>query len=179
MANFTPEEKSALLTLARQAIAAHLNGKPLPPTTQFTSPGSVFVSLHKNNELRGCIGSFLPQPLGDAVVENAIAAANDPRLPPVGKDELRNVDLEISILDEPQPLPYRSIPELLEKLDCKKPGVILQLGRMRATFLPQVWNELQDPKDFLSHLCLKAGLPANAWQVAPIKIFTYSAEVLH
>lgn len=179
MRALSPEQAVKLCVLARQAIAANLAGTPLPTAPQYASPHAVFVTLKNHGMLRGCIGAFTPQPLGQAVVENAVAAAQDPRFPPVERGELNDLDIEISILSDPVPLPYAGPDDLVKKISAAKPGLILRWGKRSATFLPQVWDDLPEPRDFLAHLCQKAGLPDDAWKQWPLEVLTYAAEVLH
>lgn len=172
-------QAAELCALARQAIAANLAGIPLPDTKKFITPRAVFVTLKRFGVLRGCIGTFTPQPLGMAIVENAILAAQDPRFPPVEREELNDLKIEISILNGAEPLPYIDPQNLINKISASKPGLIIRQGRRSATFLPQVWEDVPDPKDFLTHLCAKAGLPDDAWEKIPLEISTYTATVLH
>lgn len=138
-----------------------------------------FVTLTKHHNLRGCIGYILPiAPLYKAVIDNAFSAAfSDPRFPPVSKEEVSSLHLEISVLSVPQKLDYSSKDDLLNKLIPLKDGVIIKKGFYSATFLPQVWEQLPKKEDFLGHLCLKAGLSPNEWEKGTLEIEIYHAEV--
>lgn len=179
----TLEEKTTLLHLARETIQAALNHKSkalsletLPPNLQ--EEGAAFVTLTLHGNLRGCIGSLVAhRPLALDIQQNALAAAfEDPRFPPVSEKELAFLEIEISVLSPSLPLSFESPEDLLQKLQPEIDGVVLAHGYHRATFLPQVWEQLPDPEEFLGHLCWKAGLPANAWRWPDIEISTYHVE---
>lgn len=180
----TDSEKQKLLQLARQALEYGVTGRTVPAldqsslTPNLIEHGSSFVTLTINNELRGCIGALeAHQPLVEDVREHAIAAAlQDPRFPPVQPSELDSIHLEISHLTTPQPLEYSSAEDLIKKLRPHVDGVILKNGRRRATFLPQVWEKLPDPVQFLEHLCQKMGMDASAWRHIPMDVWVYQAE---
>ncbi len=182
----TPPEQRALLRLARDALERGVRGLPphepdwaqLPP--RLREPGATFVTLTKHGQLRGCIGSLEPvRPLALDVQENAIAAAlRDPRFWPVQPDELPDIRVEVSYLTPLRPLPYTSPEELIRHLRPGVDGVVLvdpETGR-RATFLPQVWEQLPDPVAFLSHLSLKMGAPPDLWQRKPLQVYTYEVQ---
>lgn len=180
-----PEDRTLLLDLARNTILNALNGMSqdpidmhdLPPHLQ--KPGAAFVTLHtRSGSLRGCIGSLQARrPLVEDVRNNALAAAfEDPRFSAVQVRELPGIIIEISILSSPQPLAYADAEDLLHKLRPHIDGVVLERGWHRATFLPQVWEQLPSPIDFLTNLSYKAGLPADAWRDAGVKISTYQVE---
>lgn len=181
----TKEERLQLLRLARQAIEAAANRRPPPPinpaefSPRLFEPGATFITLYdENGDLRGCIGALEAyQPLVEDVREHAAAAAMlDYRFPPVRPEEVPGLRIEISRLTPPQPLEYQTPAELIERLRPGIDGVILRDGPQRATFLPQVWQKLPDPHEFLSHLCLKMGAPANLWQRKKLQVFTYQVE---
>ena len=181
------EEKAILLGLARQAIEDAVQGRPFSPLDlnslpdSIRKPGASFVTLTINRELRGCIGALEAyQPLAEDVREHAVGAAlQDYRFPPVSEDELKDLEIEISRLTPPQPLRYKTPEELLERLRPGVDGVILRDGLHRATFLPQVWEKLPDPPDFLSHLCAKMGASPNTWRYRPLQVYTYQVEEFH
>ncbi|OIO65821.1 AmmeMemoRadiSam system protein A [Candidatus Woesearchaeota archaeon CG_4_10_14_0_2_um_filter_57_5] len=156
---------SALLALARAAISARLLGTPAPAVARGDAKAAVFVTLTKQGELRGCIGHLEAHlPLQEAIVENALAAAfSDPRFEPLHASELEQVRIEVSVLTPPRELHYNGAQELLDSLSSDD-GVIIQQGMRKATFLPQVWEQLPGKEAFLSHLCQKAGLRADAWK---------------
>ncbi len=173
-----------LVKLARQAIAKKLgkrSAKVDPDALAdpaFQKKRGTFVTLTINQKLRGCIGNLEGRDSLVAGIErNAVNAAfHDPRFPPLKAVELDRVDIEVSILTEPRPLEYRDSHELISKLRVHVDGVILQKGPFGATFLPQVWEQLPKPESFLSHLCMKAGLPADTWKTEHLDISTYQVQ---
>ena len=172
-------DKSLLLQLARSSIKSYLDGKPLShpkiPDSLMAKQGA-FVTLKIGGGLRGCIGHIHPvEPLYKAVIDNAVNAAfHDPRFPPLSKEELKDIDIEVSVLSVPKPLPFKSPDDLLKKLRPDIDGVILKKGHAASTFLPQVWDDLPDKLEFLQHLSIKAGLPKDAWKESEIQV--YQAE---
>jgi uncharacterized protein len=183
----TEGERGILLRLAREAIASAvrkeklplLDLQSLPPTLR--GNGASFVTLTLRNDLRGCIGALEAyQPLAEDVREHAIAAAlDDPRFPPVSKSELDRIRIEVSRLTEPQELDYTSGEDLLKKLRPHVDGVILKHGPRRATFLPQVWEKISDPAEFLDQLCYKMGARPNLWQDTKLQVYLYQVEEFH
>ncbi|MBU0965517.1 MAG: AmmeMemoRadiSam system protein B [Proteobacteria bacterium] len=182
------EQGRILLTLARQTIALKL-GLTVPEDerkkleTELRDPvlqqeRGTFVTLHKHRQLRGCIGSIAAEEsLAANIRHNAVNSAfGDPRFPPLQKKEFDEVDIEVSILTEPQPLTYDKGTDLPTILRPKIDGVILRDGMAGATFLPQVWDQLPQPEDFLSRLCMKAGLRPNAWQTGKLEVLTYQVQ---
>lgn len=152
-----------LVALARAAIASEL-GSPrldLPRPVWLDEPAAVFVTLTRHGQLRGCIGSLeAHRSLYDDVTHNARAAAfDDPRFPPLVADELAATHIEISVLTAPQPLPFSEAEAILH-LRPGIDGVILRSAGRCAVFLPQVWEQLPEPHEFIAHLKRKAGLPA-------------------
>ena len=185
--SLTNDEKQLLLKLARQSIELAVRHQLLPVLTldDYSStlhePGAVFVTLTEEGELRGCIGALEPyQPLIEDVREHAVAAAlEDYRFPPVRPEEVKQLEIEISRLTLPQPLEYQTGQDLVKKLHPEVDGVILRDGMRRATFLPQVWEKIPDPADFLSQLCLKMGAPHDLWQRKKLQVFIYQVEDFH
>lgn len=178
------KEKQFLLALARRAIEHYLDtGKVLKavaeklPSEKVKDELACFVTLMIGGQLRGCIGHILPvQELYLDVIENAVSAAfEDLRFYPLSKEELDKIKIEVSVLTVPAPLAFSTPEELIKKLRPKIDGVIIKRGRQQATFLPQVWEELPNPKEFLGHLCLKAGLEEECWQ-GDLAVETYQAE---
>lgn len=180
-------DRTELLRLARQALEAAVNGRRTPPLDLneyppvFAEPGATFVTLTVSGQLRGCIGALEAyQPLAEDVCEHAVAAAQqDFRFPPVGLNELPNIAIEISRLTPPHPLEYRTPQDLILKLRPGVDGVILKDGHRRATFLPQVWEKIPDPAEFLSNLCYKMGANPDLWQHKHLEVFTYQVEEFH
>ncbi len=168
----TTEEQKILLRLAREALERGVKGEEISALDLSSLPlslseeGSSFVTLTKGGQLRGCIGSLNPyQSLAEDVREHAVAAAlNDPRFPPVREDELNEIRIEVSRLTRPIPLEYKDAEDLLSQLHPHVDGVILRDVFHRATFLPQVWEKIPDPAEFLDNLCYKMGIKHDAWR---------------
>ena len=185
--NLTEEEKRTLLTLARQALEkAVLTGDlepldlvSLPAILQ--KPGASFVTLTRKGELRGCIGALEPGlALAEDVRQHAAAAAlQDYRFAPVRLEELPLIEIEISRLTLPKPLPYQNAEDLLNKINPGIDGVTISDGFRRATFLPQVWDKIPDKAEFLSHLCMKMGVPAETWKHKMLHVQVYQVEEFH
>jgi AmmeMemoRadiSam system protein A len=157
----------ALLGIARGAIGTQL-GVSAPATPRheaLAQPAATFVTLRRDASLRGCIGSLeARRPLGIDVRENALAAAfRDPRFPPLAVAEFEATSVEVSLLSPSEPLDVRDEEDLIVRLRPGVDGVILALGERRATFLPQVWETLGEPRQFLAALKRKAGLPEGFW----------------
>lgn len=183
----TGEERSQLLLLARQAIEKAVNGEDyLLPDLDCLSPrlradGVCFVTLTRpDGELRGCIGGLeAVRPLALDVCDHAVAAAmEDYRFLPVRPEEVAGLRIEISRLTPTRPLVYDR-PEDLPGLLHPDDGVVLRDGARRATFLPQVWEKLPDPSDFLNHLCQKMGLPPGQWRRRKMQVEIYHVEEFH
>ncbi|RLC74403.1 MAG: AmmeMemoRadiSam system protein A [Chloroflexi bacterium] len=180
----TPEEQQTLLKLAREAITQAVNRQEPPPadadavTENLQRDGASFVTLTKQGRLRGCIGSLeARRSLATDVRENAVSAAfSDPRFPPVSAEELDDLHIEVSVLSAPEPLAYDGPDDLVAKLRPGVDGVVIERGWNRATFLPQVWEKLPDPHQFLQRLCLKARLPADAYRHPGLDVYVYQVE---
>lgn len=157
----------ALLRIARDAIASRFGVAPrgAPDHPALENSGATFVTLTHAGDLRGCIGTLEAyRPLREDVHENALAAAfRDPRFPPLTKDELPRTRVELSLLTPPEPFAFRDEADALARLRPGMDGVILTFDFHRATFLPQVWESLPEPRRFLAELKRKAGLPADFW----------------
>jgi len=181
---YSKSEKHWLLILARESIALGLKDRrsyevdPKQVTPEFKEKRGCFVTLTIGGQLRGCIGHIEAiQPLYKDVIENATSAAfDDPRFPPLDQSELDEVEIEVSVLGKPIDLDYKSSDDLVRKLKPGKDGVILRKGAASATFLPQVWDQIKAPEDFLSHMCAKAGLDSDEWREGKLEIQTYSVE---
>ncbi len=186
-ATLTIDERRLLLILARQAIESALDNRPLTPLDRqnlplvLLEPGASFVTLTRDLDLRGCVGALEPyQPLVDDVREHAVAAAlQDFRFPPVRSEELPYLRIEISRLTLPEELDYSTPDDLLLKLRPNLDGVTIFDGRHRATFLPQVWEKLSTPTEFLDHLCLKMNASPDLWSKRKLRIQTYQVEEFH
>lgn len=164
-------EQALLLQVAREAIAAGLRGCSQTDEAVAQFEGillerrGVFVTLTKNGSLRGCIGTIEAQEtLLVAVADCARGAAfRDPRFTPVEEEELAELRLEISVLTARESIAVSTRVELLQTLRPGVDGLLLEDGPRRSTFLPQVWQQLPDPEQFLSQLLQKAGLPGDHW----------------
>jgi AmmeMemoRadiSam system protein A len=141
--------------------------------------GAVFVTLEKDKNLRGCVGSLIAhRTLLDDIISNAKSAAfRDNRFRPLRRDEFddRNFSVEISILSEPKLLRYKDAKDLSKKIRPQIDGVILKYGRYQATYLPQVWEQLPRFDYFFTTLCKKAGLNGNCLEMHP-EIYLYQVE---
>lgn len=176
-------DRQMLLGVARSSIRYGLDhGIALPVVMTDYSPDlqshkASFVTLKIHDELRGCIGSLeAHRSLVEDVAQNAYAAAfRDPRFSPLTEPEYADLQYHISILTPPEPVSFSSETDLLQQLRPGIDGVVLQEGQRRGTFLPQVWESLPDPVDFLRHLKQKAGLPADYWSDR-IRIERYTVE---
>ncbi|PTD97966.1 AmmeMemoRadiSam system protein A [Pseudothauera lacus] len=164
-ASATEEEALGTLLLARARAALRralcADPAPLPDGEALAGRGATFVTLHRQGRLRGCIGSLRPQrSLAEDVAANAVAAATrDPRFAPLQCDELDSVDIEVSLLSPAEFIDFADEDALLRQLRPHTDGLMLFAGCRSATFLPQVWDELPAPADFLAALRNKAGLP--------------------
>lgn len=180
------QQGQVLVRLARQEIERHLGLTPSRPVTaeELRDPAlheqrGVFVTLHKQGDLRGCIGSLSAvESIVDGIRRNALNAAfHDYRFEPLTAAELPSLHVEISVLTDPQPLTYGTADDLLRLLRPGVDGVILQgPGGASATFLPQVWQQLPAADQFLGHLCRKAGLAQGAWRSGTLGILTYQVQ---
>ncbi len=184
----SPAQARTLIRLARVSIMKKLDQKVSQADLSalsdalkddiFKTRCGVFVTLTIDKRLRGCIGNLAPtESMVDGVRRNALNAAfRDPRFPPLAGDELDRTDIEISILTVPQSLAYNDPNDLVRKLRADIDGVIIQKGSARATYLPLVWKQIPQKEAFLSHLCRKAGLPADAWKKEKLNIQTYQVH---
>jgi AmmeMemoRadiSam system protein A len=182
------EQKKKLLNIARQTIETYLKERKIAKFSEddpeLLKSYGAFVTLRKPGRnkkiddvesLRGCIGHIISkEPLYKVVRDMAIASSTeDTRFPPVTKEELKDIKIEISVLSKPQLI------KNIDEFELGKHGVIVQKGFNQGVFLPQVATETKwNKKEFLSNLCLhKAGLPPDAWQDKDTKIYIFEAEV--
>jgi AmmeMemoRadiSam system protein A len=170
---------NVLLPIARAAIENELN---IPRRADESAPwlaehGACFVTLTQSGELRGCIGTLeAHRPLLHDVKSNAVSAAlHDPRFSPLEADELGRTRVEVSLLSIPQAMTFSSEDDALAQLRPEVDGVIFQYGPYRSTFLPQVWEQLPAPRDFMARLKHKAGLPGHFW-AENIKLSRYTVQ---
>ena len=173
------DQRNRLLQIARESIAAELTSAPyeVPPSyldETLRRPAGAFVTITRDGDLRGCIGSIVPvAPLYLAVSNSAVnAATRDPRFPPVGKHELDSLHLEISVMGPIEPV------STVDEIEVGRDGLIIRRGSYAGLLLPQVATEYGwDRETFLSHTCQKAGLPPDSWKAAGTRIERFSAEV--
>ncbi len=177
--------KLLLLKIARSSILYYLDNGREPFISKREYPDEflwrkrgTFVTLTERGNLRGCIGSILPvNPLIMDVSRNAINAAfRDPRFYPLTREEFPLIEIEVSVLTVPRKIDYENPHDLLEKIRPYKDGIIIRQGPFQATFLPQVWEELPDKEQFLSHLCLKAGLSGDCYLRGNLEVYKYEVE---
>ena len=182
--SFTVDEKKEILALARQSVEQYLVTGKYPQTDMeilkkipaAKLPRAVFVTLKKNGQLRGCIGDIISnEPLYKNIISCAIkAATSDPRFNAVSRSELDSLTLSVSVLQYPQQVAAApsDYPKVIRP---GKDGIILINNGRQSTYLPQVWEQLPDPVDFLSRLCVKQGAPAACWLEPSTKLYRYSA----
>jgi AmmeMemoRadiSam system protein A len=174
-AEFSPEERALLLTLAHESIASAIEHREIsltPPSPHLAEPRGVFTTLYYRGDLRGCVGYALPMsPLYRAVAETAQAAAfDDTRFSPLSREELPEIEISLSILSPLRPI-------RAEEIAVGRHGLVISLGVRRGLLLPQVPAERGwDRITFLEQTCHKAGLPANAW-LAGATVEAFTAEV--
>jgi uncharacterized protein len=172
---FSSGERDLLLRLAHEAIAAALDQREIslaPPSAHLAEPRGAFATLYYRGGLRGCVGYVLPvTPLYRTIAESARGAAfDDSRFPPVTRDESRELQVSLSILSLPQPIPA-------DQVEIGRHGLLISLGPYRGLLLPQVpvehgWERIT----FLEQTCRKAGLPVDAWKTGA-KLEAFTAEV--
>ncbi|MFH2066804.1 MAG: AmmeMemoRadiSam system protein A [Pseudomonadota bacterium] len=184
--NLTQKQGQALVALARHAIRERVTRSAaldesvvtLLQDKRLQEKQGTFVTLNQKGQLRGCIGTLAAtESIVDGVKRNALnAALHDHRFSPISPEEMDSIDIEVSILTDPAPVEYTDGADLLSKLRPGTDGVIIRQGAARATFLPQVWDQLSGPEEFLTHLCLKAGLAGEAWQTSRIEVLIYQVQ---
>jgi AmmeMemoRadiSam system protein A len=178
------QERTSLLTLARESIMAAVTGQVLPQlaleslSTALREPGASFITLTIEGQLRGCIGSLEAyQPLALDVQSRAKQAAlEDYRFYPLTAAELSVVNIEISRLTPATPLPYSDPLALPGLLRPGIDGIVLADGHRRATYLPQVWEQLPNPEEFISSLCAKMGASRDLWRQKVLRVERYQVE---
>lgn len=171
------EQGSVLLAIARESLAAALGlgAEAARDEPWLRDPGATFVTLRAHGDLRGCVGTIRAfRALLDDLRSNARAAAfADSRFPPVQAWEYREISMEVSLLSPCEPLELGCEEEALARLRPGIDGIVFEFRERRSTFLPQVWEQLPDPREFLSHLKRKAGLPPAFWD-AEVKLWRYT-----
>lgn len=176
-------DRSRLLELARRSIARGLSlaaAEPLPQgewSARLRAPGAAFITLTLSGELRGCCGTTEAQrSLVEEVWRSAwLSAFADPRFPPVAAAEVASLRIAVSVLTALEPIACNSEAELVESLVPGVDGLVLGCGAARATFLPAVWQSLEEPREFVAQLRRKAGLHGSLWP-AGMAAFRYRTE---
>ena len=176
--------KAELLSLARKALECAGERKPLPVLDMKSLPeplrklGASFVTLNLDEKLRGSIGALEARiSLAEDVSQHAYAAAlHDVRFPAVSSEEVGSIVIEVSVLSQPIPLEYENVDQLINSLRPGIDGVIISEGEKRATFLPQVWERIPSPVDFLSMLCEKAGFHTEFWKTGNLLVQIYNVD---
>jgi AmmeMemoRadiSam system protein A len=182
-----PDDKTKvlLLNLARESIKCHFDRQDIRKIIskdslpdEILKHGACFVTLTKNNDLRGCIGSLEAyRALYEDIISNAVHSAfSDHRFAPLGKSELTQIRIEISILSERTEIKYENFADLKKKVIPGKHGVYLTYSHHSATFLPQVWDQLYTHEQFFIHLSQKAGLSPDFVFYNKPKIEIYTVE---
>jgi AmmeMemoRadiSam system protein B/AmmeMemoRadiSam system protein A len=174
---YTEEEKKELLAIAKNSITEYINNGKVSEVEiknrKLKTDGAVFVTIKENGSLRGCIGHIQAiMPLYQSVIKNAVAACSgDPRFPPMNKEDLKNMEVEVSILSPLTPL------KDIKDIQIGKHGIVIRKGMHSGIFLPQVATEFGWDRDtFLEQLCAKAGLPKDAWKDA--ELYSFTAEII-
>ena len=168
--------------LARYTIEYYLKNNKSPSVSEgevadnLKPKAACFITVYIGDDLRGCLGDIVPyQPLYENIIKNSVNAITvDFRFLPIQVRELPKLKVEVSVLTVPDEYRPKDSGELLKYLEKEKPGLIIEKGGNRALFLPQVWDELPNAKDFLSHLCLKANLPIDSWWEFGISFFVFN-----
>lgn len=186
---YSIDEGRYLVRLARRAVEEYMTtGNKLKPADvpdqRLLEKSGVFVTLEKvttkGRSLRGCIGYPFPHlPLVEATVDSAISAAfNDPRFPPVERQELDSIVFEVSILTPPVLIKVESPKDLPSSIKVGRDGLIVENGYYRGLLLPQVPVEYGwDEETFLAECCMKAGLPPDAWLSRKTQVYKFTAEI--
>ncbi len=172
------DDRGTLLRVARKTLEAYVSTRTVPHF-EVTAPRlkekrGVFVTLNKKGNLRGCIGYILPHaPLQKAVTEMTLnACSRDPRFPPVTRDELKDIEIEISVLSPLKPI------QKVEEVEVGRHGLYITRGGNAGLLLPQVASSNKWSRtEFLRQTCRKAGLPDNAWQEKGTAIYIFSAQI--
>lgn len=183
--HYSATEQAQLLAIARYSLESATAQQPLPSinleslSTSLRAVRACFVTLEIDHSLRGCTGVLVARrPLALEVNEMTVQSAfYDPRFPPVTKSEVSEIEIEISVLTPPKMLQFERVDDIPQLIRPHIDGVTFRLGNLRSTFLPQVWEQLPDPVQFLGHLSRKMGLSTTGWRQPQIEVETYQAIV--
>lgn len=180
----TKEEGEKAVKFAREVVDGYVKGKKIEDRDlgkKFREKSGAFVTIltYPDRGLRGCIG--IPEPIYDlktSIIESAKSATRDPRFPPLTREELPNIIIEVTILTPPRLIEVRSPKEYLEKIKIGRDGLIVEKGFYRGLLLPQVPVEWKwDVEEFLSQTCIKAGLPPDAWIDEDTKVYSFQGQI--
>ncbi len=174
-----------LLNLAKESVKYYLeNGVKIPKPDDYPieldEKLGVFVTLNKNNNLRGCIG--YPEPVEsaiDATIEVSVAAAvNDPRFPQVTQEEFETLEFEVTVLTKPEIIAVAHPDQYFDEIEIGRDGLIIQKGYARGLLLPQVATENKfSIEDFLDHTCMKAGISADSWMDESCDVYKFQGQI--
>jgi uncharacterized protein (TIGR00296 family) len=180
----TIAEGTQAVQFARQAVEEYVkNHKSLSSKLgkSFHEKQGVFVTLHTypKHDLRGCIGIPLPvMPLQEAIIESAQSVTQDPRFPPLKKQELDTIIIEVTILTKPELIKVKQQQDYLTHIEIGRDGLIVEQGFNNGLLLPQVpIEQALDKEEFLAHTCMKAGLLPDAWIDKNTKIYKFSGQI--
>lgn len=180
----TKEEGEKAVKFAREVVDGYIKGEKIEDRDlgkKFREKSGAFVTIltYPDRGLRGCIG--IPEPIYDlktSIIESAKSATRDPRFPPLTREELPNIIIEVTILTPPRLIEVRSPKEYLEKIKIGRDGLIVEKGFYRGLLLPQVPVEWKwDVEEFLSQTCIKAGLPPDAWIDEDTKVYSFQGQI--
>ena len=176
------EEGEKAVRLARKAIETYLSsGRTIEDRYDgvFAEQRGVFTTLNKHGALRGCIGFPYPiKRLDEAIIESAIAAAvEDPRFPPVKLEEMKEIEVEVTILTPPEKIDVEPV-KRPEQVEIGRHGLIVKRGYRSGLLLPQVAVEYGfDAEEFLTQTCLKAGLPPDSWLLKDCEVYRFEGQI--
>jgi hypothetical protein len=180
----TITEGTQAVQFARQAVEEYIKNHKKPSSSlgkSFHEKQGVFVTLHTypSHDLRGCIGIPLPvMSLQDALIESAQSATQDPRFPPLKKQELDAIILEVTILTKPELIKVKQPQDYLKSIEIGRDGLIVEQGFYKGLLLPQVpIEQAWDKEEYLAHTCIKAGLMPDAWIDKNTKIYKFSGQI--
>ncbi len=169
--NFARHNKEAILQIVEKSLFKAVKNNKIytPKRNEYNNvlfnKGASFVTLEKNNKLRGCIGSLLPtNAIATDLAKNTFSAAkNDSRFKPINENELKEITFKVSLLTGFEKIEFASYDDLLKQIKPKIDGLLIKDGERQGLFLPSVWEDIHNKKEFLTELKIKAGLSPNYW----------------
>ena len=176
------KQGAMLVKYARASVEYALNAdtKPkIPNSSWLEEKKGIFVTIHKNKELRGCIGFTEPiYTLKEGIKKAALLACfKDSRFPPIKKEELKSIHFEVSVLSDKKLIDHKTPEELLDKITPKTDGLVLEYHGYVGLFLPQVWEQINTKEEFLKELCFKAGIHnPSAWKSPKSNIYRFFVQ---